>query len=144
VRKTNNTNTQSIMAAGKSGPTAHVHMFLDTTGPLFKASGRRLDADSSVNSTGISANTNWGVQIGRYNWSSAILQHTVEATTETLNPFQTAGLTSNTPLTYITVGSNSINTISNAKFTTAFLVSDLLTDPETAALVTALSAAKAS
>jgi hypothetical protein len=66
----------------------------------FVAAGRRLDADSTVATVGIAGSTAaWVVQCARFSYSEAKLFHRVGATSETVNPFQTAGSTSDTDST---------------------------------------------
>lgn len=61
----------------------------------FNVGGRRLDANSYV-SQEVAANTNWNRLIGRFRYSEALLDTILNGTTTTLNPFQTAGNTSDT------------------------------------------------
>lgn len=133
----------SIFALATSGAVTRIHMFMSNTGPVIQSGGRRLDADSNVNSTGVAANTSWCVQVTRYDYAGAKLYNDVEAASEVKNPFQTAGSTSATSSTYATVGSNNGATITTGKMTGIALVSGLLTNTETANMIAAFNLLKA-
>lgn len=130
----------SMLAIGTGTTGTRVHIFSLNTGPVFQAGGRRLDADSSQNTTGLAANTNWGVQITRYDWAGAKLFNAVDGASEVRDPFQTAGSISNTVPTHATLGHNNGATIMNGKFVGVALVNDLITDAEVPGLMTSLAA----
>jgi hypothetical protein len=61
----------------------------------FNVGGRRLDANAYA-SQEVAANANWNRLMGRFRYSAALLDTILNGTTTTLNPFQTAGNTSDT------------------------------------------------
>lgn len=112
---------------------------------LFTAAGRRLDADASSISAGLTGDANWGTQIGRYDWANSNLYHRVESATETKTDFTTDGLTQDTDSLVVSLGalSGTTNRVgSGAAVAMVGLIRDLLTDPEDLSLVTSLAGLK--
>lgn len=133
--------TKNILTASTGGTSAR--MQIQRTATVFRASGRRLDADSAAQTTGVAANTNWGVQIGGFDWANSDLYHRMEAASESLTTFQTNGLTEDTDSVAIYFGS--ANTVSNyfdGKATLFVLTRDLLNSTTASNLVTSLAGFK--
>jgi hypothetical protein len=74
---------------------ANARAILYTNASTFAAGGRRLDADGFAAQTA-AADTNWHRLGGRFRYSEALLDLSIDGALTTLNPFQTAGNTSNT------------------------------------------------
>lgn len=109
------------------------------------ATGRRLDANSIARTTGFTNDTSWATEIGRWNWTAATLAHQMGAQSETLNPFQTAGSTSNTASGNVSIGnSNAGASPFNGKITLVAWYSTVLSDGTVTSLLSALSALQVS
>lgn len=102
--------------------------------------GRRLDADFNDYSLGIAPNMNWAAQIGRWDWSSATLYHQIGSESETKTSFQTAGLTSNTASSLISIGGTGVRTSTfNGDISLVAWVQAKLSDTEVSSLISSLS-----
>lgn len=118
-------------------------MVIQRTATVFRAQGRRLDGDSNAQTTGVAANTNWGVQIGGFDWTNSDLYHVREAASESLTTFQTNGSTSDTNSLGIFLGSsNTASNFFNGKATLFVLTRDLLSGTAASNLVTSLAGFK--
>jgi hypothetical protein len=84
---------RAIVDYRNNATAARASMYVNNSN--FNVGGRRLDANSYVRQE-VAANTNWNRLIGRWRYSEALLDTILNGTTTTLNPFQTAGNTSNT------------------------------------------------
>lgn len=93
------------------------------------AGGRRLDTDAQALTTGFTLDNVWDVEIGRWNWASAILQHQRGSLSETKNPFETTGSTANTASTVVEIGSTNGSSFMNGKISLLAWVSEFLPDP---------------
>lgn len=84
---------RTIIDYRNNATASRASMFVNNSN--FNVGGRRLDADAYA-SQEVAANTNWNRLIGRFRYSAALLDVILNGTTTTLNPFQTAGSTSDT------------------------------------------------
>jgi hypothetical protein len=110
-----------------------------STGNVHQVAGRREDGDASDGPTGFAENTNWAVQIGRWDFANATLEHDLDASNETDATFHDAGNTPDQPGD-VSIGASIIRTVAfDGQMTCVALVQDLLTDLETAALITDLA-----
>lgn len=115
------------------------------TGGVFRAGGRRLDANGNQTTTGIAGDLNWHIQIGRFDYTNSNLYHRIDASTESNTSFQTDGVTSDTDSmanAVVVGGLGSTLLGSGAQMSLAVFVRDLLTDSEDSSLATSLAALK--
>jgi hypothetical protein len=125
-----------VLAVRNNSTVGRMILQYDGTTAKIRATGRRLDADSSAVTTGFASDTNWATEIGRYDWTNAKLYHQVvgpaNRQTETLDPFQTAGSTSATNSQDIFIGTLTTTgqNYFDGRVAMVALVRDLLTDQE--------------
>lgn len=114
---------------------------------VFRAAGRRLDADSLQTTTGLTGDDNWHVQIARFDWANSDLHHRVDGNTESNTSFQTAGSTSDTDSAQTGEMNSSpgggIPMTSGGQHSAAIYIRDLLNGTEDSNLATSLAALKA-
>jgi hypothetical protein len=131
---------QRVLDCNRTGDSGDERMLLlnDASTGKHRAVGRRDNSDARDGPAGFDENTDWAVQVGRFDFANAELQHDLDAETETDATFHDAGATG-TGVGWAVIGGNATGGSSafSGELTMAVLISDLLSDVETAALIAA-------
>lgn len=136
---------QVAMSVNNNAAAVRASLLRATSG-VIQAGGKRLDADATVLSTGLTSSDAWMVQIGRLYYADSALYNRYDSLTESSTSFQTDGNTSDTE----SAGSGIFNTTdggalpvrSGGMMSAAVWVRDLLSDVEDAALASSLAPLK--
>lgn len=147
VGKYGNAVTADQVLVSSNGGTSGVRMaFIRNTSGLFQAGGKRLDADATQRTTGLTSDTNWHVFIARFDWANSDLYNRADSLTEVNSSFQTAGNTSDTDSLghgiLNTATGGSVPTLNGGQLSLVVWVRDLLTSGEDSSLASSLAALK--
>jgi len=132
--------TDTVMGVANNGASAR--MVLQKTSTVFRCGGRRQDADSVVNTTGLTGNLNWVVQMAAFDFTNSDLYHRVDSSTETLTTFQTDGVTSDTDSTGVVLGRQPYTNNMDGQVSLWVLTRDLLNGTTGSNLAASLAALK--
>lgn len=132
VAKRDDTNISQALIAVNRGTTPGFRALLGATGSgTHRAGGQRIDADVFDGPTGLTADTDWHVHIGAFDWANADLFYRRDDETDDDLTFQTAGNSSDTASTTIRIGNNEGLTFDlDGQMTLVALISDVLTAQE--------------
>lgn len=127
---------QDLLTFSNNSTAARLSLGYTHATSIFRAGGRRLDADSFATTTGTAKDRAWAVQIGRFDFTNSDLYHQCGPAAEVNSSFQTDGSTSDTASASAVLGAqpNAGGSYFDGLVSAVVLLRDLLTDNEVLSL----------